>query len=234
MTKVICNFCSVELKENPRRCCSDGHSMDAYGEIKDGLNNFSSRLTVAIKHLEKLKGLRKSLDDNSIPGTFVTGNSGISPSRRRRLDRQLDKTIDLAVAINKAKAEVLSLTRKSELRSMGRIHANGRKVTPKNPKRPYKFKSVTVAVKKMIQDMSIYGIHSFKDHCIKYLVGYPEWIAYTGQPPYGIIQVVLPNDAIVQFRSESIQGADLERTAITVFMGIFNDTLEQMKEQGDK
>lgn len=33
-----------------------------------------------------------------IPGTFITGNSGVSRARRRKLNRQLDATIDRAKA----------------------------------------------------------------------------------------------------------------------------------------
>lgn len=61
-------------------------------------NPFSPRLEIARGELSLIEGKQKSLDENAMPGTFITGRSGVTEARRRKLDKQLDKTIDLAVA----------------------------------------------------------------------------------------------------------------------------------------
>lgn len=94
-------------------------------------NPFKVKLERAKLRLSRLEAQQKRQDANDMPGPFITGNSGIPASRRRRLDRQLERTIDAAVAIVEARQNMNILQAKHDAYERGEINAQGRTIRPK-------------------------------------------------------------------------------------------------------
>lgn len=94
-------------------------------------NPFKLRLERAKMRLRTLEAQWKRHNDNAMPGPFETGNSGIPASRRRKLDRQLDRTIDLSVALVDARKKVAVLQAQHDAYERGEINAQGRAIRPK-------------------------------------------------------------------------------------------------------
>mgnify|MGYP000930808472 FL=1 len=94
-------------------------------------NPFRPRLQRAQERLRKLEGQWARLEANAVPGPFVTGNSGIPAVRRRKLDSQLERTVDLSAALVKARAHVGWLQAQHDAYARGEINAQGRAVRPK-------------------------------------------------------------------------------------------------------
>lgn len=59
--------------------------------------------------IERLKNRIDQAEKTSVPGTFITGREGVSKTRARRLDAQLDKRIDRAVEIENLKKELTQI-----------------------------------------------------------------------------------------------------------------------------
>ena len=68
---------------------------------------------------------------NDMPGTAITGASGITASRRRKLDRQLDSYITLAKTWKELKGKVNSLESKMNAYASGKIDIQGRAISEK-------------------------------------------------------------------------------------------------------
>jgi hypothetical protein len=76
--------------------------------------------------LDRLNGQQDR--NGALPGTFVTGRSGVSASYSKKLNRQLDRTIDTAVNIVALTKELPELKRRLELYESGRINEQGRTI----------------------------------------------------------------------------------------------------------
>ena len=100
----------------------------------DDSNPFAARLLKAHDRASAIERKQEAFSRNSIPGTYITGNSGIPASRRRKLDKQLDRTIDLAVASVKAMEKAGVLAKKYVAYADGRCDAQGRSIRPHSPK----------------------------------------------------------------------------------------------------
>jgi hypothetical protein len=92
-------------------------------------NPFQARLEKAQARLAKLEAQYARFDANAMPGTYVTGNSGVSASRRAKLDRQIERTVDMSSALVAARAKVALLVRSVELYDQGAINAQGRSIS---------------------------------------------------------------------------------------------------------
>lgn len=89
-------------------------------------NPFAKRLTRARAKLKKLQEQQQKQSASALPGSYVTGSSGQSASYRRKLEKQLDRTIDLAVKIVDASQQVNRLQAKYDAYEAGTIDAQGR------------------------------------------------------------------------------------------------------------
>lgn len=90
------------------------------------MNPFEARLNRAKRKLEKLEAQQRQLDASTIPGSYVTGASGQSAAYRKRLDRQLERTVNLATALVQARRDVAHWQSKADAYDAGLINAQGR------------------------------------------------------------------------------------------------------------
>lgn len=96
-------------------------------------NPFQVKLEKAQAHLAKQERQYARFIRNAMPGTYVTGNSGVPAARRVKLDQQLDRTIDLSRDLVELRAKVAWLERSVELFDQGLINAQGRSISPSKP-----------------------------------------------------------------------------------------------------
>lgn len=92
-------------------------------------NPFRAKLEKAQARLAKLEAQYARFDANAMPGTYITGSSGVSASRRAKLDRQIERTVEMSSALVKQRATVVRLVRSVELYDDGAINAQGRSIS---------------------------------------------------------------------------------------------------------
>jgi len=97
-------------------------------------NPYAEKLMAAERRLERLEKKQEALRQSAIPSTYITGNSGIPASRRRKLDQQLDRTIDLAVAYEKQREKVAEIRGKFNAYNDGLIDEHGRRIITQEEK----------------------------------------------------------------------------------------------------
>lgn len=90
------------------------------------------RAEVRLAGIEARQGYHR---ENDMPGTFVTGNSGVSRSRRRKLARQLDRTINLAVEYVQVHKQTQRLKRQEQAFAAGLIDRHGRRKKQPKPEK---------------------------------------------------------------------------------------------------
>jgi hypothetical protein len=88
-------------------------------------NPFRRRLLTKQVKLATLRTLQQHRNRNDMPGTYVTGGSGVPVSRLRKIERQTERFIDTAVQIVNLQREVEWLQLSADLFDAGKIHANG-------------------------------------------------------------------------------------------------------------
>ena len=170
-------------------------------------NPYTAKLEKARQKLAKVEGQQKSLDANAIPGTFITGRSGVSAARSKRLDRQLDKTIDLAVAYRKALEQVQRLERLEKLYEQGKVNGQGRAIWPKKKKKKGKpWTEQRRTLYNALEMLSIDGVYCVKGHKLEVLA---KWNEEVGELE-GFVRVTDPDGEETLYLAESIQGVHLE------------------------
>ncbi len=92
------------------------------------MNSYRRKQEQAEKRLQKLLAAQARLDANAVPGTYITGASGVPASRLRKLDRQLERTIELAKSITYVRQQVVHYRARADELDAGLIHPNGRPV----------------------------------------------------------------------------------------------------------
>lgn len=172
-------------------------------------NPYAKKLEKVEAKLARLKAHQESL---TLPGTFVTGRSGVKPSYRRKLDRQLERTIDLAKAIIKIQDQVRHLRVQANL--YDRRHDNSQPVVSnQTPKKSRKLSEKRQITAKVLQDMDFYGQGVLPTgHKLGYCV---SWDSVKNEPT-GTVHVVYPDGREIEHRAVSIQGVDLEAKAIEI------------------
>lgn len=179
-------------------------------------NPYTYKLQKAQANLSRLEAEQDILNKNAIPGTFVTGRSGVSRSYSRRLDRQLDRTIDLAKAVTEARRNVRRLALQEKLYEQGKINSQGRSITPKPARKSRPQSEKAKIIKKAILTLSLDG------ECILPTGHTLEVLAYWDEVEKeitGIIRVV-DGDTIVDHRTKSIQGVHLKEMQAEVINNI--------------
>lgn len=172
-------------------------------------NPFAARLAKAEEKLSKLEAQRDRLNANALPGSFVTGRSGRKASYIKRVDRQLDRTIDLAVAIRKARENVKWMRAKVAAYEAGTINWQGRRIDPnRKPKvsRPVSEKRKLRA--RALQDLSIDGRCEIDGTTVDVLHGWSE----EERQLIGVIRVTTKAGEVTDYRTNSPQGMHLEET----------------------
>ena len=185
-------------------------------------NPFARRLALAQARLEKLEKQQATHDASAVPGTYVTGGSGVSAAYKKRLNQQLDKTIDLAVAIVAQRRKVAELAQSVQMYDQGKINAQGRSISPTRQV----VRSVDQALKRLLVaemrqtylHMEIDGFATFRGHTLEVLID-PVWGDKKADPK-GIIRQTTPDGSVVDHIAQSIQGFHLEATAYTVMRQI--------------
>lgn len=187
-------------------------------------NPYEKRTERAIDTYDRIAGKQDRLRANAIPGSYVTGNSGVKASYRRRVDRQLDRTIDLAVAWKKALGDRNLAERSFYLYAIGKIDAQGRSIRPakpaKTPKRQQSAaqKEINRATRVAMLSLSIDGVaevagariafHNFWDEKIKELVG---------------LVVVTRGGERTEYRCDSAQGSSMHDKAREVIRDLVKE-----------
>jgi len=97
-------------------------------------NPFADRLIAANAVVDKIDREQDAFDSAATPGTFVTGGSGVSARRHRALDRQIEKTVTLAVRAVEARDDLSLLERMYLAWQDGRIDWQGRAIREHEPK----------------------------------------------------------------------------------------------------
>jgi hypothetical protein len=95
-------------------------------------NPFAGRLAKAQDRLRRLEVRIEHQRQSDLPGSFVTGRSGQKSAYRRKLDRQMERTIELAVALEQARRQVRWLQASYDAYAAGTINAQGRSVAAKS------------------------------------------------------------------------------------------------------
>lgn len=84
------------------------------------------------RRVETIKKRMAALDTvihaEGLPGTFVTGGSGVSASYSRKLDRQLDRTVRSAGEWTTLRDELAAKESRLEAYKAGRVHKSGQPV----------------------------------------------------------------------------------------------------------
>jgi len=190
-------------------------------------NPYEKRVQRAIDTCDRIEGRRDRLNASAIPGSYVTGNSGVKASYRRRVDRQLDRTIDLAVAWRKARDDRNLAERSFYLYAIGKIDAQGRSIRPAKPAKPAKTpkrqqsaaqKEISRITRAAMMSLSIDGVaevagariafYHFWDEQIKELVG---------------LVVVTKDGTRTEHRCDSAQGVSMEDKARKVIRDLLKE-----------
>lgn len=185
-------------------------------------NPYREKLEKKRAQLARLERQQTAHNAGCIPGTLVTGGSGVPASRCRRLDRQLDRTINLAVRKRALTREVKYLELKSALYDEGKINAAGRRITPKvEPKYRWSAgaKERARIMRAAMLDLSIYGRHTLPTgHAVEVLVG-----GWDEDNLIGLIRVTSPEGEVTECQAKSVQGVDLmaiqERVILAILKG---------------
>lgn len=120
-------------------------------------NPFAKRLQRLHQRLDRVLAQQRHLDQDLIPSTFETGNSGVPASRRRKLDQQLARTINLASEMVNLKQRIDWLQSRHDLFEDGKINANGspRRIKPPAKKRVLSEKQTLL--RNAVEQIAIYG-----------------------------------------------------------------------------
>jgi len=97
-------------------------------------NPFADRLVAAKQTVGGIERTQDAFDSTAMPGTFVTGGSGVSARRHRALDRQIEKTVSLAVRAVEARDDLALLERMYLAWQDGRIDWQGRSIRKRTAK----------------------------------------------------------------------------------------------------
>lgn len=159
------------------------------------MNPYKIRLERARAALEKTLAAQARFEANLIPSTYMTGNSGVPASRRRKLDKQLDRTIDLAVKLNKQRARVEILQRQFD-------YYESHPPQPKKPKPKPKPRSARARLtKEAMLMLSIDGEFTLPSGDKMTRMG-----VVIGDDIEGVTKVVFSDGREVWFKAKSIQG----------------------------
>ncbi len=177
-------------------------------------NPYSPRLEIARGELFLIEGKQKTLDQSAIPGTFIMGRSGVTEAYRRKLDTQLDKTIDLAVVYAQLDDQIRRLEQQEYLFDMGLINQQGRSIVHKVEKKPYRPRSERVkAIRQAMMALSLDGEATLPTG--ETLSVWQQWMPEEKELA-GIIRVVHVGEVVTEHRAESIQGVHLEQMQLAL------------------
>lgn len=90
------------------------------------MNPFTKRLEKSQRRLAQLEKKQRQLDASVLPGSYITGRSGQSATYRKRLDRQLERTVELATALVQVRRDVARWQRQVAAYDAGLINEQGR------------------------------------------------------------------------------------------------------------
>lgn len=189
------------------------------------MNPYAQRLAKAQERYEQALRRSRAYSDNAMPGTYVTGNSGVSASRRRRLDRQMDKMIDLAKKSNWHRRNVARLQAQYNIWERNKDKPLPAPKPEKKRRPPTAGEQQRRAIHGFWSDLWGLGEVVIGDHTLRLLVGWCEEI----DAPLGVVEIRWPDDAISWARAKSIQGVHFEETALVIVGAL----LEKDKETED-
>jgi len=196
----------------PTACIRSAHQMRG--------NTFSPRREAAEAALKRVLAEQETFEKVTVPGTFVTGRSGVTKAYRRKLDIQLDDTIDLAVGVIKAQEVVDRLSQQEKLFDLGLINHQGRSISDRpEPKKRGLLSDKVKIIRKAMLALSIDGeCWLSTDHILSV---WQQWMPEEKELA-GIIRVTDPDGTSVDHRALSIQGIDLERTQLLLLNEILS------------
>ena len=185
-------------------------------------NPYATKLKKAEQRLANLEKRQRHYDAIAIPGTFVTGRSGVSASYKKRLDRQVEMTITLAGQLIEQRRKVDVLRQSVQMYDDGKINAQGRSVSPTRQVVRRIDQSLERLLKAEMRQtyfhMEIDGHAVFRGHKLEVLID-PVWEDKKADPK-GIIRQHLPDGTVLDHVAKSIQGVHLEETAYAVMRQI--------------
>lgn len=188
-------------------------------------NPYAYRLNQAEEKLRRLDAKMEYHRRNDMPGTYVTGSSGVPARRLRKIEAQLERTIDMAVAWRKLTERVNSLTRKADAWDRGEIDNSGRRIRVTKPRRP-----ITAVQRKAIdRHKLVEGLVSEIDYVGHVVLDTGHrvelWIDPMWDCKYqwgvGLIRVYDPAKNLKEYYAQSIQGVDLFRTVVEAIADIY-------------
>lgn len=198
--------------------------METVGSV---YNPYIAKLKKAEERLANLEKRQRHYDAIAIPGTLVTGRSGISASYKKRLDRQVEKTIDLAGLLIEQRRKVATLRQSVQMYDNGKINAQGRSVRPTRQV----VRRIDKSLKQLLEaemrqtyfHMEIDGFATFRGHKLEVLIN-PLWNDKSAAPR-GVIRQTLPDGTTLDHIAPSIQGVHLGATAYALMRQIDKDSL---------
>ena len=87
-------------------------------------NPFADRLIAAKQAVGDIERVQDAFDSAAMPGTFVTGGSGVAARRHRALDRQIGKRVSLSHRVVEARCDLVFLEQ-MYLAWQGAVFASG-------------------------------------------------------------------------------------------------------------
>lgn len=172
------------------------------------MNPYAHRLHKAQQWLANAERRWQAFNDNAMPGTYVTGNSGVPASRRHRLDRQIERTVDLAKKLQWHKRNVARWQAKYD--EWQHVKDNPTPPISEKKRRPPTAKQrQRRKVNAVWCDLSSFGRADLNGFTLRLLVGWCEEI----DDSLGVVEIQWPDGAVSWTRAKSIQGVHLEETA---------------------
>lgn len=95
-------------------------------------NPFAAKLARYKQYLANVEAEQARHDKSDMPGSYVTGNSGIPASRRRKVDAQLEATVKRAGKIAYWRQQVAWVQAKHDAYARGECDAQGRTIRVKD------------------------------------------------------------------------------------------------------
>lgn len=145
-------------------------------ELRKQYNPYRRKLDRAKEMSLKWSRRSASLNENSIPGTAIIGSSGVKKSYLKKLDRQLDKTIDTAKKNIYWKGQVAYFENMFNKYENGWIDSNGRSIseTPKKEKPKKTVNSRKREINLALRDIRIYGFGEFEGKIYGHMMKWSE------------------------------------------------------------
>lgn len=172
-------------------------------------NPFTARREIAQVKLDSINKAIDFADRNDIPGTYVTGSSGVSAARHRRLERQIERRVKLAVQQAEAQRELNRLESLERAYTLGKVDADGRPVRAEKPAKKKRQTSKRAKLKRQLIDaLWIDGVATTPNGYT--LSNFQHWCE-DRKDLIGLVRVQQPSGRFTEFETDTPQGVGFLR-----------------------